>query len=178
VSDKPAEQPALFTHNDIPNAEELSKEVLRTGKIVTKDERRVNQIAECYLRTGSLSRTARECQCDTRTVHAVMRALEDAGKLTGVKERLSKQLGMLAEVTAELAVERVMEGRVPDNVLPIMMGVALDKKAQLDGEATLTVEVRHVLSVDDLAERARQLRERMRTVAVDVQSSVVEDKQQ
>ncbi len=127
-------QPVLFMEGETRTVQRAAKQYLHTGKIVTKDEERAQWIAETYLELQSLAKTAKKCECDTRTVKAVMDELQAAGKLPEVKTRVSSKLGLLAELATEQAIEVVASGRCPANVLPIMLGVSLDKKAALDQE--------------------------------------------
>lgn len=136
-------QPALFQVQDMPALPalvEAAKRFIHSGKVTCKDEERAQSIAQAYLECGRILTVARRFAISPNTVHAVLGVLESAGKLDDLKQRVSKSLGLLAEVSAERSIELVLEGKCPPNVLPIMMGVSLDKKALLDGEATHRVE--------------------------------------
>lgn len=166
-------QPALFSPGDLPDLPALvegAKRFVHTGKIVTKNEERAAAIAQAFLETGFILPVARRFQVSPNTVKAVMDVLERAGKLDGIKERLSAKLGLLAEVSAEAAIEAVQSGKCQPNVLPINVGVAIEKKALLDGEVTSrteSVETRR-LEVADIAVYLQE-----RGLAIDVESTVV-----
>ena len=70
-----------------------------------------------------------------------------------LKQRVSHKLGLIIELGSERLIEKLEAGSVPANVLPIVIGVAVDKKAIVDGEGTggpgpqvpIQIEVHHVL---------------------------------
>lgn len=143
---KPAEdkQPSLFSASQLPNLPNLvaaAKRFIHTGKIVSKDEERAAAIAQAFLECGLVLPVCRRFHCSPNTVHAVIEVYEREGKLDDLKQRVSRKLGLLAEVSAEAAIELVSQGKCPANVLPINVGVSLEKKAMVDGEATSRVEV-------------------------------------
>jgi len=169
-----ATQPGLFLLSELPDNPKLqaaAKRYVHSGRITCKDEERAAAIAEAFLSCGLVLPVARRFHVSPKTVHAVLEVLEEEGKLARVKERLSAKLGLLAEVSAEAAVEMVVAGKTQANVLPINVGVAIEKKAMLDGEATVRIESVEVrISAADLIARVQRLA--AAAPAIDVESSV------
>ncbi len=128
-------QPVLLeVEPDAGTITKAAKQYVHTGKIVTKDEERAAKIATRFLECGFVGRTARDCECSPNTVRAVVAVLEAEGKLEGLKQRLAAKLGLVAELATENSIELLAEGKVPANVLPVMAGVAVDKKNALEQE--------------------------------------------
>lgn len=174
---KPSEenQPSLFPVGLLPDDAKLTaaaKVFLHSGKITCKDEERAAAIAERFLQCGLILPVARFFHVSPNTVRAVVQVMEESGKLDDLKQRLSTKLGLLAEVSVERAAEMISANQVPANVLPIMLGVAIDKKELLDGNATSRVahEFTRPLGVEDVA---AYLRSRgLNAKPIDVQSTV------
>ncbi len=174
---KPAEdqQPSLFSVLDLPTLPTLiegAKQYIHTGKTTCKDEERAQAIAQAYLECGRILTVSRRFQISPNTVHAVIEVLERAGKLEGLKQRVCRSLGLLAEVSAERAIEMVADGKCPANVLPINVGVALDKKALLDGDPAQRIEVSIAapLGVQDVLDYL--VRQGIQPPAIEVESTV------
>lgn len=179
---KPSEetQPALFSPVDLPALPELvegAKRYVHSGKTTCKDEERAAAIAQAYLETGKILPVAKRFHVSPHTVHAVLEVLEQAGKLADLKQRVSRNLGLLAEVSSERAIEMVAEGKCPANVLPINVGVALDKKALLDGDATARVEMAVAVPIGVADVLAYLKAKGVQAPAIDVESTVKEEKQ-
>lgn len=168
-------QPALFAIDELPDLPGLiegAKQFVHSGKITCKNEERAAAIAQAFLETGSCLGVARRFHCSPHTVNAVLEVLTANGKLDDIKQRLSKTLGILAAVCADAAVELVVAGKCPANVLPITMGVSLDKKAMLDGDVTQRIAVEAAAPVDLEAVRAYLHGKGIAAPAIDVESSV------
>lgn len=168
-------QPALFLDSQLPTLPQLTeaaKQFVHTGRITCKDEQRAADIATAFLETGQYLTVAKRFSISPNTVHAVVEVLEKAGKLDDLKQRLSRKLGILAEVSAERAIQMVNDGKCPANVLPINVGVAIEKKALIDGEATQRVETvsRQALDASDVLAYLRA--KAIPAPAIDVQSTV------
>jgi hypothetical protein len=156
------DQPELFAVAELEQLERVeaaAKLYVHSGKIVGKDVEFVARLAEMVLRGISERRIARSLGCSRNVIKPVMRELEAAGKLEPYKQRLSKRLGDIASQSIDAIEEAIEAGTMPAQCLPVVMGVALDKKAALDGDGTV-VTVRHekVLSVEDLRAMAEELR--------------------
>lgn len=156
------EQAELFVAAEVEQlrrVEAAAKGFVHSGKIVGKDAVFVAAVAEMVLRGISERRIARELGCSRNVIKPVMRELEAAGKLEPFKQRLSRRLGEVASLALEAIDEAIEEGKMPAQCLPVVMGVALDKKAALDGDGQV-VTVRHekVLSVEDLRRWHEELR--------------------
>lgn len=168
--------PSLFSPDQLPDVPKIAagaKAFLHTGKITCKDEERAAAIAEAFLQCGLILPVARRFHISPNTVKAVVQVLEESGKLDDLKQRLSSKLGLLAETSIERANEMLMNNQVPANVLPILMGVAIDKKELLDGNATSRVQHQFTrpLATEDVA---KYLRDRgIGAKAIDVKSTVV-----
>jgi hypothetical protein len=175
---KPAEssQPALFAPEDLPTAPALvaaAQQHLHNGRTTCKDEELCEQMLTAYLKCGSLRAVARKFMVSAHTISAVLRVYEAAGKMAALKQRLSDKLGVTIELATDLLNEKIERGDVPPNVLPIVIGVAVEKKALLDGEATSRTEVAPAAPAQ-LADLADYLRRHGQTLpAIDVPSTVL-----
>ena len=168
-------QPALFLPSEMPELPalaEAAKQFLHTGKITCKNEERAAAIASKYLETGSLLATARWFHVSPNTVKAVTEVYEATGKLDDLKQRMSRKLGTIIELTSDRSIEALEAGKVPPNVLPIMLGVAIEKKALLDGEATQRVETIRAEPLDASDVLAYLRSKAIAAPAIDVQSTV------
>lgn len=104
------------------------------------------------------------------TVAALMQEAERLGKLEPVKARLGRRLGLILDLATDEIVERLRTGHIPDNVLPILLGVVFDKKSLLDGDPTIRIEER--IEVALTPEDMRSMLERMKRAepaVIDVQ---------
>jgi hypothetical protein len=168
-------QPALFQPEDLPSVPmliEAAKRCVHTGKIAGKDEERANEVLMQYLQCGSLLATAKRFQVSPNTVKALLEIYEAAGKLDDLKQRVSRKLGTIIELTADRTIDALMAGTIQGNVLPIMLGVSIEKKALLDGDATSRVEtvVTKPIEVGDIAAYLRT--KGIAAPAIDVESTV------
>jgi len=174
---QPAEssQPALFTPEQLPAVPALiaaAQQHLHNGKTTCKDEELCEAMLTHYLTTGSLRATAKRFQVSAHTVAAVLKVYESAGKMDALKQRLSSKFGVMIELGTDLLIEKLQEGAVQANVLPIVIGVGVEKKALLDGEATSRTETAPAAPVQ-LADLAAYLHQHGQTLpAIDVPSTV------
>ncbi len=167
-------QPALFEPEQMPSQAQLlegAKSYVHTGRTTCKDEERAEALVTAYIESHSLLSVARRFHVSPNTVKAVLEVFEAAGKLDDLKQRVARKLGTVAELCADASIEMLLAGKVPANVLPIMEGVAIEKKALLEGEATSRIEAAVLAPVDLEAVRAY-----LQTRSIDVQSSVVPQK--
>lgn len=173
----PAEssQPALFTPEQLPDAPALiaaATSYAHTGTTSTKDEERAERILAFYLTAGSLRATARHFHVSPNTIKACLEIFAKAGKLDALKQRLSVKLGTVVELATDLLTEKLMDGSVQANVLPIVIGVGVEKKALIDGEATSRTEEKPAApaQLDDLAAYLRA--QGIAAPSIDVASTV------
>lgn len=143
-------QPVLFDLPDPPLFLERVKEFVHTGKIVTKDQELCAEVARACLLGMSVRRIAAKFSVSRNTVNAIMAWLESTGKLEPIKQRLAANLLEVASLAQDRMIEMLENGTVPANVLPIMLGVAIDKSQLLTGSATAIVETKRGVSLEDL----------------------------
>lgn len=133
-------QAALFDEVDVGRELLSIEEDKAAGKHTgTTLERRQVLFDEICMRLveGVSQRTiARKYGVGRNTLAAMATRLEAAGKLEPYKKRVSRKLGLLVELGTDLMLERVERGDVPTNVLPVMVGIAFDKRALLENEPT------------------------------------------
>jgi hypothetical protein len=168
-------QPALFLPKDLPEAPVLvaaAKRFVHSGKITCKDEEWASLIVTTYLANGSLRKTARRLNISPNTIKGVLTVAEESGKLDALKQRLSAKLGLTVELATDLLIEKLEEGSVQANVLPIVIGVCVEKKELLDGNATQRVEATRAEPLDASGVRAYLARKGIAAPAIDVQSTV------
>jgi transposase-like protein len=137
------EQPELWGADELPCRpvlQKITREYLHTGSTVSKDHVRVGFIIKTYLELGEIARTCRTCGCSPNTLKVLMNEAEAAGKVDGFKQRVNDKFGLMLEMGQEKAIREYRADRVPPPALSINIGVAYDKKALMDGEATSRVE--------------------------------------
>lgn len=132
-------QPFLFPDFEVELVEQ-ARVYVHNAKTVSKDEERCRLICEAMLMGMSRRSIARKFGVSRHTIAAVMEVLEERGVLAPLKQRLSARMSVVIEMGMDAMVERLEDGTVPANVLPIMVGVMVDKKALIDGDATVRVE--------------------------------------
>lgn len=158
-------QPELFGAGDVECRQmcQAAEGYARTGKIAARNEERAAAMLEALLQGKSLRAIQREFQVDGRTVRAVQGVYEREGKLPALKERMSRKLGHAMELGVENAVAMLEAGDVPANVIPVMVGVFADKKAMIDGDATVRVEhqERRVLGAQEWLETVKRVKARV-----------------
>lgn len=177
------EQAELFSTGEADDGRELltvdadragSK---HNGKTLERRERLRDEI--CLRLCEGLSQRAvcRIYGVGRNTIAALVSRLERDGKMEPYKKRMSARLARVIEAGTELFMERVEKGDVPTNVLPVAVGIFSDKKAMLDGEATVIVgqAARPELTQEGWD---RWLAELPRAKTIDAQSTVTEAKPQ
>lgn len=137
-------QMPLFVERHLPAGRELlsldddERRGKFTGEIVARNRERYAAIVRCLAEGIGIRATARAYGCSTHTVQAI----RDRERLAiaSEKKELSATLGHFARMAGERLVEEL--DRIPIGQLPVAMGIAVDKKAALDGEASAIVEHR------------------------------------
>ena len=168
--------PLLFTEEQMPTIPAMvtaAQAYAHTGKTTCKDEERAQAIVQAYLSTGSFLAVARRFAISPNTIKAVLVVFEREGKLDEQKQRVSQKLGTVIELATDRMVEKLVADQIPPNVLPVVLGVSVEKKALIDGEATSRTEAieRRPVQLGDLA--AYLHTQGVATPAIDVQSTVL-----
>lgn len=171
------QQPALFKPEQLPPVTEAVVEAaeryLHSGKITCKDEERAARIIESFLLSGrNKLATARACGCSPNSIEPIFQRMEAMGKLDDIIKRLGQKLSLLAELSTEAAIEMIVAGKVPANALYPLIGVPLDKKAQLEGAATAGLTVRVEIQPVQVSDLANYLLSQGVQPPIDVQSTV------
>lgn len=107
----------------------------RTGERV--DPALVERIIEMRAQGETVAAIRRETACDPRTILTIIRRAQETGMLAQTKDQLVAIIEDVARLAGDEMLRRLAEQpeRVPANVLPVMFGVAMDKRALLLGEA-------------------------------------------
>lgn len=94
-----------------------------------------DELAEMLCRGMSIRNLAKRYRVSRNTLARLIVRLEAAGKMEPLKKRLAGKLGAVAELSADVLLERLENDDLPPNVLPIAMGVAMDKKDMIEARA-------------------------------------------
>lgn len=159
-----------------PDLVKRAKVFLHTGKIVERDDELVQALCEAILLGKSLRSIAREHRVSRNTLHQLREELETAGKLEPHKRRISKKLGRLQEATLDSLIDKAERGTLQGNIEVIGLGVATDKKGQIDAGVVPGTER---LEPELDPEAIRQQWERMKranSIPVESQSDGTRDK--
>lgn len=128
------ETPVLFADwPEQPALVEKVKDYCHSGRIATRDDARCEEIMRAVLTGESDRSVARRYQVARETIKAIRAEFEKAGKLRPLKERIVDELVSTAALALDNSIEMLEAKRVPPNVLPIMVGVYLDKAQGLMG---------------------------------------------
>jgi hypothetical protein len=116
-----------------------------------------NEEAKCFdvldkrlVQKWGKKRIARTVGISKWSVDAILDEAEKRGILAPWKERVSQKLGAVIEDGLDEIHDRINAGSVPDNVLPVVVGVAFDKKKDLDGGGLPPPPAAPVLNVEAL----------------------------
>lgn len=139
--DKEWTAPFLPSLSSLPDMPQLVQHVAKypdyqhnAKTMWSNDEAKCFEILERRLvRRQGKKRIARECGCSKWSVDAVVIEAEERGILAPWKERVSEKLGAIIEDGLDELHERIEAGSIADNVLPVVVGIAFDKKEKLDG---------------------------------------------
>ena len=82
--------------------------------------------------------------------------------------------GVAAQATLEKYLERLDQNKIPDGVLPISLGILLDKVARDAGEANQVIEVKKAISLDEVREELANMR---KAEPVVIEAERLEDKE-
>jgi len=149
--------PFLTGLDSLPDRPELVDHVAcypdykHNGKTLwSKDQTTCFEVLELRLLGWGKKRIARQCGVSPRSVQSIWDRAEERGILAPLKERLSKKAGEVIEDALDDIHDRVLAGSIPDNVLPVVMGIVADKKAQWDGGGLPVAPPAPVLNVEAL----------------------------
>ncbi len=175
------EQPALF---DFPAVEagavaEARSWAEHTGTTAVRDQGRVARVVATWLQTHSVRRTAELVGMSRNTISAMLRVLEQAGKLEPLKEVFARRLRELAleaavrteeMVAAEPSIERA--ATIKANGFILKLAADMDAAGALGALGGVTVhgDVTIVQGADPAEQYARMLRS-ARTVDVESEGS-------
>lgn len=112
-----------------------------TGGTLAKRTELRDAICEQLVEGVSVRQVCRKFGVGRNTVSKLVDRLERDGKMEPYKKRVSKRMGQIVESGTELLLEKLEDGTVPVSMLPVMVGIISDKKALIDGEPSMRVEV-------------------------------------
>ena len=98
---------------------------------------------------------------------AVVRAREK-DVIAACKPIMRGLIGYAAQSAVETFIERLEAGKIPDGVLPIAVGIMVDKARAADGEPSQTIEVRRSVSLDEVKAELAALRKAEDSVEMEV----------
>ena len=98
---------------------------------------------------------------------AVVRAREK-DVIAACKPIMRGLIGYAAQSAVETFIERLEAGKIPDGVLPIAVGIMVDKARAADGEPSQTIEVRRSVSLDEVKAELAALRKSEDSVEMEV----------
>jgi len=81
--------------------------------------------------------------------------------------------GVAAQATLEKYLERLDQNKIPDGVLPISLGILLDKVARDAGEATQTIAVKKTISLDQVQAELANMR---KAEPVEIEAERIEER--
>lgn len=179
------DQPLLIELSNLPEQPELvaeAKSYAHTGSTVLKNGERCEEIITDLISGMSLRAVCRKHHVHPDSVGQIREALEQSGKLETLKAKLSRGLGVLAAVSCETATEMVIDGTMPAQCVPVTMGIALQRKEELDNVLVPERKVDANFSAASVLQRLEKL-SRLAGQAVpkalsDGQSEVLEAKAQ
>ena len=88
---------------------------------------------------------------------AVLRQRE-SGLIESSRTLLRGLTAIAAQATLEKFLERLEADKIPDGVLPVAVGILLDKVARDSGEATQTIEVKKRVSLDEVRSELEEMK--------------------
>jgi len=150
-----SQQPALF---DLASCEQHLVELAGrdqerfTGTTTEKDGELVQAVLAAVVQGVPRETIARLARISPSTIAALVERAEKSGQIGGWKERMSRILSRATETAAAALVDDIEKGKLPAAQKPVAIGILVDKKLLLDGEATSRVEhVERVRPEDVLA---------------------------
>ena len=146
-------QPALFDFADVERhlVELAGPDRARfTGTTVAKDGELVDAVLAAVVQGVPRETIARLARISPTSIASIVDRAEKSGTIGGWKERMSRILARATETAAAGLVDDLEKGKLPAGQKPIAIGILVDKKLLLDGEATSRIEVERVRPEDIL----------------------------
>lgn len=131
------------------------------GSYTARDEERCAAIKEMMILGRGLRAIERASGVSRHTLRRLRDLWTERNELAPLKQRLSQRIGAIVEDGLDIYHAGILDGKVKADQLPVGMGILLDKKASLDGEAGLVVEHRHTVDVDQFRQRLEAVREQL-----------------
>lgn len=159
MSEAVTSQPVLF---DLAECERHLVELAArdqdrfTGTTTERDRRLVDAVLSAVVAGVPREHVARLAAISTHTVAGIVERAERSGEIAGWKERMSRILARATETMAANLVEAVEAGNLPAGQLPVSLGISIDKKLLLDGEATSRVEHVERVRPEDILEHIKR----------------------
>ncbi len=105
---------------------------------------------------ASVAGIKRRWRVHHNTISVVARREERT--ISAQREVLKGLTSIAAQSTLEKYLERLEANKIPDGVLPVAVGILLDKVARDAGEATQTITVKKRVSLDEVREELELMR--------------------
>lgn len=126
-----------------PQAVEVVKRFVHTGKIAFKDEPRCEELVARLLMGEPVIRIARAMRMSPSTVRKAHRELDDGGKLGDLKGRVLKKFERLAETNADNLQVMAEDGMISAHDSSVLAGILLTNGVAGGGAQRMVVEHRH-----------------------------------
>lgn len=141
VQEGDLKQRQLFTPDMLPEMPELlvyvhEKRYEHTGKIIGKNEELCAAIVTDIALGVSERTVAKKYGVSRNSIGAAREALERAGKLEPLKERIAGLLSKGIVIAAEETIDAMRNGTLPKQCLPVVVGIFTEKRALVLGEPT------------------------------------------
>lgn len=162
-----AEQQTLFEQSELPEASELLRvDQPDAPKRFTAEHLEANiakrdAVIRALAEGVGIIRIARAFGVSEHTVMALRDRRPELVAME--KKQLSGQLSRILRLSAERYEEGLLAGKVAPAQIPVGFGIFADKKAMLDGEASLVIE--HRITAPSAEDFARKLEEMKRAKA-------------
>lgn len=162
------EQIPLF---DIPERPELLAMVkagpAHNGNYTKRDAELVRQAAELFAVGRGCKTVSRKCGIGVHTARALRNWLTESGQLAPHKARVSGKLGEVIEDGWDIYHDAMLSGEVHPSQLPVALGIATDKKGQIDaGIVPGTSRAESELAIDRVRAAFEALR-RANSISID-----------
>ena len=106
---------------------------------------------------ATIKQVAKACKISGHTV-AIVRTRESE-VLKESKKHLRGLIGTASQMAVEQMIEKLHNDQIPAGILPIAMGILIDKHRQYEGEPTQTIEVKKTLSLDEVRAELKSMRD-------------------
>lgn len=127
-----------------------------TGSTVAKDGELVDAVLAAVVQGVPRETIARLAKVSPSSIASIVERAEKSGEIGGWKERMSRILSRATETAAASLVDDIEKGNLPAGQKPIAIGILMDKKLLLDGEATSRVEHVQRVRPEDILEEIKR----------------------